>query len=222
MACVHKFFNDINHLSGENGLIPNWEIETLFIGTFNPSIEWNTNNNAAYFYGRSRNNFWKLLSEFSCNQIPIERNNYDSMINFLKQKKIGLTDIIIRINDADLNNQHHIELIRKFRDHDLDRFKDIEFNTKYILKQLALGHIKQVYFTRSVVYNGSIENNILEIENYCKTQNILFARLNTPSGQGLGSGRPRLNKLIHKWYEQGVNNSLFSCTNFNIQNYPWR
>ncbi len=41
MPCIHKFYNDINHLQGENGLIPNWEINTLFIGTFNPSKEWN-------------------------------------------------------------------------------------------------------------------------------------------------------------------------------------
>ncbi len=171
--------------------------------------------------GISRNYFWKLLNVFNSYEIPLIQNNYDSMINFLKKKKIGLTDIIIKINDADLNNIHHLERIRKFRDSDLDTFNDIDFNTKYIIKQLELGYIKQVYFTRSGIYPGSIENNIQVIEEYCNNHNILFVRLHTPSGQGLGKGKPRFNKLIHTWYEQAGNNFLFLSENFSITNYPW-
>ena len=87
---------------------------------------------------------------------------------------------------------------------------------------MRLGHIKQVYFTRSGIYPGSIEDNVQVIENYCKTHTILFVRLHTPSGQGLGSGEPRFNKLIHKWYEQEGNNFHFTNENFNINNYPWQ
>jgi len=56
MPCEHRFLND---------LIPNWELEYLFIGTFNPS--WNNNNavQADYFYGRVRNNFWCILPRSS-------------------------------------------------------------------------------------------------------------------------------------------------------------
>ena len=52
MSCTHRF---------ENQLIPNWEIEHLFIGTFNPSWDLNNAGQADYFYGRVRNNFWCIL-----------------------------------------------------------------------------------------------------------------------------------------------------------------
>ncbi|WP_289060370.1 hypothetical protein [uncultured Zobellia sp.] len=38
---------------------PDWEISHLFLGTFNPEGGDNVN----YFYGRSKNKTWKLLSE---------------------------------------------------------------------------------------------------------------------------------------------------------------
>ena len=100
MPCIHKFFSENNHLPNENGLIPNWEINTLFIGTFNPSIQWNINNNAVYFYGRTRNYFWRLLSEFTCNMLPVNKTDYHTIFSFLRHYKIGLTDIIFRIKNA--------------------------------------------------------------------------------------------------------------------------
>ncbi|MBD3749955.1 MAG: hypothetical protein IE931_10700 [Sphingobacteriales bacterium] len=221
MPCTHKFFSDPNHLPNENGLIPKLEIETLFIGTFNPSQEWNPTNNAVYFYGRRRNYFWRLLSEFTCNQIEIDKSDYQSLIEFLQHFKIGLTDIIIRINDADLNNNIHIDRIKKFRDADLETFNKIDFNTNQIIAQLKLRKIKQVFITRSGIYTGSIEQQFHIIETFCNTNNILFKRLHTPSGQGLGVGTPRFNKLINKWYEQGADQFQFLCSNFNINNYPF-
>ena len=68
MPCIHKFFKDINHLPGEDGLIPNWVFDTLFVGTFNPSLEWNINNDVAYYYDRSKNYFCRLLDSFMSNQ----------------------------------------------------------------------------------------------------------------------------------------------------------
>jgi hypothetical protein len=221
MSCLHKFLNDQNHLNKENCLIPNWEIETLFIGTFNPSKEWNLNNEAVYFYGRNKNYFWSLLKEFTCNQIQIDRNNYQSLIDFLQYFKIGLTDIIIKINDADLTNNIHVERIKRFRDVDLDLFNNIDFNTDQILNQLKLNKIKQVFITRSGIYPGNIEYNFSIIENFCNENNILFKRLHTPSGQGLGKGTPRFNKLINAWYLQGGHEFKFLCENFGINNYPF-
>ena len=61
MPCIHKFFGHHNHLNGNNGLLPNWEVNTLIIGTFNPSNNWVPNNAANYYYGRPRNYFWKIL-----------------------------------------------------------------------------------------------------------------------------------------------------------------
>ena len=54
MSCKHRFYDK---------LIPSWEFEYLFIGTFNP--EWNNpnGNNANYFYSRHTNDFWHILPE---------------------------------------------------------------------------------------------------------------------------------------------------------------
>ena len=37
--------------------LPNWEVEYLFIGTFNPS----GGEKVPYYYGRKKNRFWELL-----------------------------------------------------------------------------------------------------------------------------------------------------------------
>ena len=64
------------------------------------------------------------------------------------------------------------------------------------------------------------ESQIQLIENYCKENDIFSSRLHTPSGQGLGNGKPRINKLINKWYTlQGANRFNFISNNFNISDF---
>jgi hypothetical protein len=58
MSCHHRFLG----LHNPNSLLPNWEFDILIIGTFNPKWNFSNGQNAEYFYGRTRNNyFWDVL-----------------------------------------------------------------------------------------------------------------------------------------------------------------
>jgi hypothetical protein len=203
-------------MAGENGLLPNWDADTLIIGTFNPENGWARINPAEYFYGRS-NYFWKILPKFACLD-SIENENINEQFIFLQKNKIALSDLLISINDADINNPQHVEWIRRFRDNDILNFNDLTWNTDQIVNFILEKKIKEIYFTRSGKYNDIFEAQIIEIQNQTGK---LIHRLHTPTGQGLGRGRPRANKLIHRWYEQGGNQFPFLCPDFDPTNFPW-
>ena len=226
MSCTHKFFGHSDHLGGNNGLLPNWKVKTIFIGTFNPENEFKQDNSANYYYGRARNLFWKVLSAFA--SIPeINNSDYQNQLIFLKKNKIGMTDLLIRINDANSDFEEHRRKISTVLDSEIETFKKFEWNTHYIIEFLKTNDVENVYFTKQGLglTNSNIntfESQIRLIENYCEENNIFSTRLHTPSGQGLGKGKPRINKLINKWYTyQGGNRFNFISENFNIMNFSY-
>ena len=95
MPCEHRFINE---------LIPDWELEYLFVGTFNPS--WNINNaiQADYFYGRNTNNFWCILPRVFGGE-NLKYSNRETKVKYIKKKKIGITDLVRIVPMADINNQ---------------------------------------------------------------------------------------------------------------------
>lgn len=81
MAIVeHKFKN--------HKISPDTEI--LIIGTFNPDSE---KNPADFFYGRARNNLWKLLP-LSFNKETLKNETREQKINFCNSFKISFIDLI--------------------------------------------------------------------------------------------------------------------------------
>ena len=84
----HQFLN-------ETFFIPNWEISHLFLGTFNPEGGDKVN----YFYGRNKNQTWKLLSEiFNDDFNP---KNFNFFIGKLKKHKIACMDMIKSVEVPD-------------------------------------------------------------------------------------------------------------------------
>jgi hypothetical protein len=77
----HQFLN-------EEFFIPNWEISHLFLGTFNPEGGDKVN----YFYGRKKNQTWKLLSEVFEDDFNPE--DIDSFLKKLIKHKIACMDFI--------------------------------------------------------------------------------------------------------------------------------
>ena len=61
--------------------IPNWPVKYLFLGTFNPK----GGETVPYFYGRNRNQAWKLLSEIFQTEL-----NPNSKVFFDKLEKLGI------------------------------------------------------------------------------------------------------------------------------------
>lgn len=79
----HQFLNI-------NFFLPTWKIQTLVIGTFNPSCGEKTD----YFYGRSQNNFWRTIEEIINLDYGWFQNNFERKLNFMKENEFGCTDII--------------------------------------------------------------------------------------------------------------------------------
>lgn len=225
MSCTHKFFGHPGHLPAESGLIPAWPFETLIIGTFNPEQSWVPNNGANYFYGRSRNYMWNALPLFAGDN-KIEKTDPSAQINFLKKHQIGLTDLLIRINDADIHNQLHQKRVASFLDKEIETFGSFTWNTDAIIECIMSGQLKAVYFTRlgnrklANPGQNSFEHQMRLIESACEKQNIPVFRLHTPSGMGLGAGKPKLNKLIQTWWkENGGRKFPFLSSGFKVEQF---
>lgn len=225
MSCIHKFYGHEFHQNCEFGLLPNWEAKTLIIGTFNPSNIFHPDNTAQYYYGRSKNLFWDILPFFA-GEVSIDKSNSQIQKLFLENNRIALTDLLISIDDAESNNSEHKSRIQTVKDKEIEKFNSFTWNTEFILKYIEANKIEAVYFT--FLSNPSARNpdvNTFEkqtrvIEQYCREKKIFTSRLFTPSGQGLRTGKPRINKLINKWYyENGANRFPFLSNQFNINNY---
>ena len=84
MKVNHQFLNEVF-------FIPDWDVEYLFLGTFNPEGGEKVN----YFYGRESNFTWKILSEIFENDFnPYDVNNFNKFIEQLKLRKIACMDVI--------------------------------------------------------------------------------------------------------------------------------
>lgn len=226
MACKHKFFGHQSHLQGINGLLPNWNVKTLIIGTFNPEEEWHPTNTANYYYGRDTSLFWDVLPRFACIN-DVDRQDIDGQIDFLKDRQIGITDILISIDDASLDNDEDVLSIQTVKDDLIEQFGKFTWNTMNIIEYIKQNNIEAVYFTklgdlkRKKAKPNSFEEQIRKIEQLCNDTGIYVNRLHTPSGQGLRSGKPRVNVLINRWYHMNGGHLFpFISKDFDIRNFP--
>jgi G:T/U-mismatch repair DNA glycosylase len=155
----HKFKDHIIHV----------DTETLIIGTFNPNA---LGNSAEFFYGRSRNNLWKLLP-IAFYRENLKDKSIDGKIEFSKANKIDFTDLISSVT---VEKGQEIN----YDDHYLD--SRVREWTDIISIIDNLKSIKRVCFTRKS-FSGipRMKERILEIENYCKLKSIEFGYLVTPA-----------------------------------------
>jgi hypothetical protein len=198
MACIHKFAEYLNLERLD------FQPTTLIVGTFNPGWEI-INNNAAWFYGRTRNNyFWDVLPRIY-EGINLRQQNSDSWKEFCSRNRIAITDLLQSIDDADQDNQRHVTLLSSYRDADIARnFHD--FTPINIRKILQVNpSIKRVYFTRqpgNVFWDG-LWNNCVD---YCRDNGISTRELLTPSGSArfqMNGGKLRefiFNSWINAWH----------------------
>lgn len=199
MACLHRFLG--KHII--NSLLPNWQFEYLFIGTFNPAWNFNAGQSAAYFYGRTRNNyFWDLVPDIWDNRKMRNATPTDWEL-FLQQKGIGITDIIKGIQDADPDNEQHVTWLKDKSDIGLVRFQNIEWNTPEILSLINNEEIKlKAIFITNQKAPDIIEAQIKIIEQAAIQKDIPFARLITPSGGArfqFVKGTKLYPALLHEW-----------------------
>lgn len=87
-----------HQLKNEEFYFPYWEIDHLLIGTFNPHL----GEEVKYYYGRSKNQTWKLLSNIF--DIPLCPES-KTFFPLLKKHKIGCVDMIDQITIPDSRKQ---------------------------------------------------------------------------------------------------------------------
>lgn len=143
MPCHHKFINDLQLQYVD------WEVNTLFIGTFNPGWESCDNNYAQWFYGRvQRNKFWCILP--AChNQPALINGNRGIWIDFCSEHRIAITDIVEKLANADEFNPGHRNLICNFKDEYLNQFGVVLNNIPAILE--ANPAINRICITRATM-----------------------------------------------------------------------
>jgi hypothetical protein len=176
MSCPHRFLG----LHITNSLFPDWEFDTLIIGTFNPEWKFSKGQNADYFYGRtSRNYFWDVLPEvFGFDKL--RNSNKDKWIKFLKKNKIGLTDLLLNIGDAVDSNTVHYNYLKTKADINIAKFSDLVWNTNNITSLIKQGKIKSIYIT-NLSSPVKFEEQFNIIKSAAIDYNIIFERLVTPS-----------------------------------------
>jgi hypothetical protein len=198
MACYHRFI--FKHRNDEFDLFPNWPIDYLFIGTFNPEWDNPNGNNADYFYARSKY-FWQTLSIFFTG-MPTAPVTLQEKVSFAQEHRIGFTDIVKGVLNADYNNPEHRRRIFSFKDSDLELFglENLALNTHCIQDFIQTFIPQKVFFTLlSGDPNTIISQNISILEGFTQALDIPTVRLHSPTGQGLGKGVPRLHKLLERW-----------------------
>ena len=125
MPYIHKFLNNRNYLN----LIPSWDCKILIIGTFNPENDFHKKNDAKFYYQRNRNYFWTVFPMLF-NFQSIDKKDTEHQIEFLKKYKVGITDLLISIDDAKIDNLEHKLLISSVKDSDIEKFNDFTWNTE--------------------------------------------------------------------------------------------
>lgn len=123
----------------KNNHLPKWEVKYLFIGTFNPAGGEKVN----YYYGRDKNQTWKLLSNIFCEEFD---PNSKTFFELLKKHKIACIDMINMVNAS----REQINKItgKGYKDSELiNSSVKREYNTSNILKLIERNHGINIYTT---------------------------------------------------------------------------
>jgi G:T/U-mismatch repair DNA glycosylase len=157
----------LNHKFSDHKINP--ETETLIIGTFNPETE---GNEAEFFYGRSRNFFWRILPA-SYQEKDLKQACKPDKLAFIERRKIDFIDLILQI---EVDNGQERNYMDNYIDSRVIEWRDV------ISEMEKLKFLKRVCFTRRT-FSGipNMQKRIEAIHAYCEINNILFKTMTTPS-----------------------------------------
>ena len=206
-------YMQINHqLLSKEYFIPNWECNTLFLGTFNPAGGEEVN----YFYGRNSNNFWKAISRLFNKQEDghfhnLMVSNFCEFIQFMKDNKFGCVDIIRSVvvnvdceenitgkgySDQNLFNMTHVA--RNYN------FEEIE---NYIInKETVTTIINTVGQRFDNMQPKELKIQLTKFKKFCVDKNINYIE-ECPTVTGRIKGNENLNRIIEFYRTNLTNNN---------------
>lgn len=180
-SCHHKFIHDLKlEYVG-------WEVNTLFIGTFNPGCC--KKNEAEWFYGRTgKNMFWDTIGLFYENNPLLGQNgDIEKWKAFCKRNKIAVTDLIQSIDGVDMQFEgDQKKLCQNFSDSKLELYINTgQYSSNYVEDLIQnspkLSKLKCVYLTRATT-NNPWNQLWSPINTACVGKGIYVQKLLTPGG----------------------------------------
>lgn len=147
----------------------NPETEMLIIGTFNPETP---DNDAEFFYGRSRNYLWRLLPS-AFGETDLKGASKKEKLEFIKQYKINLIDLIEEIQVEEGQDANYYD---GYIDNKVTRWRNI------IGIIDTLPNLKRVCFTRKTFSDiPDMKKQLDAIQKHCDNKGIPFKALTTPA-----------------------------------------
>jgi len=211
-ACLHKFQRNLQLDYVD------WEVNTLFIGTFNPGCCKKEENEAAWFYGRTQNNmFWDTLGcIYENNPLLGQQGTPELWLAFCKRNKLAVTDLISKINAVNMKSDDYDNLCKGFSDARLEPYilngqavsTEIE---NLVNNSPKLKDLKCVYLTRRTT---NVAWNILfnPIHQICNQKGIHIARLTTPGGNGRFQFNTNFLRTPENLATLWINNEFRNCS----------
>ena len=129
-------------------------------------------NEAEFFYGRSRNYLWRFLPT-AFGKADLKGTSKQEKLDFIKKHKIDLTDLIEEIKVEEGQQANYYD---SFIDNKVTRWKNI------IALIDTLPNLKGVCFTRRTFTDiPQMKKQLLKIQKHCDNKGIAFQSLTTPA-----------------------------------------
>ena len=172
---------EIKHQFLDKGFfLPTWPIETLVLGTFNPA----TGERTDYFYGRSRNKFWRAVELLTRKPVKSTQDNFDQKVTIMKCYGFGCTDIISSIAAS---KEVRGKIDKNYSDGILFTKKHVTptFSTSIIKEYLLRNKPKRVLHTWGKRSNPKCSQQfVADMKSFCEKNNIDFiSTCPSPSGR---------------------------------------
>ncbi len=147
----------------------NLNTETLIIGTFNPETE---ENQAEFFYGRSRNYLWRLLPT-AYREKDLKNASKREKLDFIARRNIDFIDLISEIEVVKGQEANYYD---SFIDNKVTQWRNV------IFEMGRLKNLKRVCFSRKTFSDiPNMKKQIAEIQEYCDRNGLYFQAMTTPA-----------------------------------------
>jgi len=159
---------------------PNWKINKLFIGTFNPEC----GEKIDYYYRRKYNGFWRILDKYNLQKMCLTNLKFDDLKIFMAENKFGCVDVIKSLSFLDENKEKICG--KGYSDSNLFTVKGYnrEYNFEEIKTYIKLNKVQYVFSTWGKRCKPKeFRMKILDFQNFCSINRIKFIHLDSPSGR---------------------------------------
>jgi hypothetical protein len=189
MTVEHQFLNTPY-------FFPNWEVDTIFLGTFNPIC----GESLDYYYRRSSNGFWKIMKRYNSKKYS-DFPDFEGLMEFMTFKRFGCVDVIRKVTFPDFDK---IKICGKgYSDGNLFTVKNYmrEYNFERIKNFLNERKIINVFSTWGYrTQPNEFLYLVTDFKRYCSQNGVRFTELMSPSGRVYRGNN--VNDINRSWWEK--------------------